>query len=159
MTAPLALLTLVDPICRAHGVELVDLRLDREPGGQILKIIIDRETSGVTLGDCQQVSRDVGTALDVHEVISGRYRLEVGSPGLDRPLVTLQHFVRFTNEVARITTKQPISGRRNFHGKLLGVEGEAIRLEQDGAEVRIPHVDILKANLVYDWGRARAARS
>lgn len=156
---------LAEPICAAHGVELVDVRLEREPGGQVLRVLIDREgtgdtpKSGVTLADCKQVSRDLATALDVHDVIGSRYRLEVSSPGVDRPLVKLSHFVRFAGEEAKVSLREPLAGRRNFHGKLLGVDGETVRLEQDGTEVRLPHRDIVKANLVFNWARARGARS
>ncbi|TNF63219.1 MAG: hypothetical protein EP303_02955 [Deltaproteobacteria bacterium] len=82
-----ALEQLIDPICRAHGVELVDVRFVREPGGAVIRVIIDREVpgvevgSGVSLEDCTAVSRDVSTTLDVHDDLlpSAAYRLEVRS--------------------------------------------------------------------------------
>ena len=90
----------------------------------------------------------------------GPFVLEVTSPGVDRPLVKLAHFVRFTGEEARITTREPVEGRRNFRGKLLGVEGDTVRVEQDGVEVRVPHAAIVKANLVFNWARVqKGARS
>lgn len=160
------LTALAEPICAAHGVELVDLRLEREPGGQVLRVVIDRDTaggdtpkSGVTLDDCRQISRDLASALDVHDAIASRYRLEVTSPGLDRPLVKLAHFAKYAGEEAKLNVHAPIDGRRNFRGKLLGVDGDVVRLEQDGKEVRIPHGDIVKANLVFNWARHKAARA
>jgi len=159
------LTAIAEPICAAHGVELVDLRLEREPGGQVLRVVIDREgtgdtpKSGVTLDDCRQVSRDLASALDVHDAITSRYRLEVTSPGLDRPLVRPAHFAKYAGEEAKLTTRTPVDGRRNFRGTLLGIDGDVVRLEQDGKEVRIPHADVVKANLVFNWARHKAARS
>jgi ribosome maturation factor RimP len=95
------------------------------------------------------VSRDLSAALDVHEeMVPGRYELEVGSPGLDRPLTRLADYIRFTGREAKIETGAKIDGRRRFRGPILGVEGDAVRLEQDGSPVTIPFVEIEKANLV-----------
>src|SRR5689334_12618316 len=92
---------LAAPVCAAHGVELVDIRFNREPGGAVLRVFIDRErpegtAGGVSLEDCQGVSRDLSTALDVDEdLIAGAYRLEVSSPGVERPLVKARDFERY----------------------------------------------------------------
>ncbi|HKU39192.1 MAG TPA: ribosome maturation factor RimP, partial [Polyangiales bacterium] len=101
--------------------------------------------------DCQAVSRDLSTALDVAEGLTpeGAYRLEVGSPGLDRPLFSLSDFARFAGEKVRLQTHRPIDGRRRFSGTLVGVEGNDIRLDQDGQVFTVPHSEIAKANLVY----------
>jgi ribosome maturation factor RimP len=158
--------SVVLPICRAHGVELVDVVYAREPGGAVLRILIDRERpelsrkpgSGVTLEDCKAVSRDVGTALDVHEdaLPASRYRLEVGSPGLDRPLVKPEHFARFTGSEAKIHTRCEVAGaeaaRRNFKGTIRGLVDGAptptVRLEDGGQSFDIPLSSIQKAHLV-----------
>lgn len=170
---PAALEAIVLPICRALGLELVDVRIAREPGGAVLRVLIDRERppgvplheSGVSLDDCTDVSRDLSTALDVSEEgsrgpLSGRYRLEVSSPGVDRPLVKLADFARFAGETVKLTTRTPIATpageRRKFQGTLLGVSGTQIRLTQDGHEVLVPHAGIIKANLVFDWTRVNA---
>ena len=152
-----ALEQLIDPICRAHAVELVDVRYLREPGGAVIRVIIDRDAPGVELGsgvsleDCTGVSRDVSTALDVHEDIlpSGAYRLEVSSPGLERPLVKLTDFERFAGREVKVRTRTPIDRQRRFHGKLLGVVDQSIELDQDGKILQIPHEDIAQAKLVY----------
>ena len=148
---------LIDPICRAHGVELVDVRYQRERGGAVVRVIIDRpradevEGSAVSLEHCTNVSRDVSAALDVHEDLlpSGAYRLEVGSPGLDRPLVKLSDFERFAGREVKLRTKAPIGNRRNFQGQLLGVHDQDIELDQDGQLIRIPYAEVAQANLVY----------
>ncbi len=145
---------IVEPICKAHGLELVDVRFGREPGGAIVRVFIDRpsadpkKTGNVTLDDCTAVSRDLSTAFDVHEPIDGPYRLEVSSPGLDRPLVKLADFERFAGCEVKLEARQPIAERRRFQGRLLGVDGTVVRFDQDGKEVRIPHEDVVKANLV-----------
>jgi ribosome maturation factor RimP len=148
---------LIDPICRAHGVELVEVRCLREPAGMLVRIIIDRDVpglevgSGVSLEDCTGVSRDVSTTLDVHDDLlpAGGYRLEVGSPGLERPLVKLADFERFSGREVKVRTDTPIERQRRFRGKLLRVVDESIELDQDGKILLIPHADIAQANLVY----------
>jgi len=152
-----ALEPLIDPICRAHGVDLVDLRCLREPAGMVIRVIIDRDVpgvevgSGVSLEDCTGVSRDVSTALDVHDDVipSGAYRLEVSSPGLERPLVKLKDFERFSGREIKVRTQTPIERQRRFRGKLLRVVDQSIELDQDGKVLLIPHADIAQANLVY----------
>jgi ribosome maturation factor RimP len=152
-----ALEPIIDPICRAHGVELVLVRCLREPSGMAIRIIIDRDApgaevgSGVSLEDCTGVSRDVSTALDVHDDLlpSGGYRLEVSSPGLERPLVKLTDFERFSGREVDVKTQTPIERQRRFHGKLLRVVDQSIELDQDGNVLLIPHADIAQANLVY----------
>ena len=170
---PASLEALALPICRALGLELVDVRIAREPAGSVLRVLIDRERppgvpmneGGVSLDDCTDVSRDLSTALDVteeggHGLLSGNYRLEVSSPGVDRPLVKLSDFARFAGETVKMTTRMPIATpageRRKLQGKLLGITGSDVRLTQDGHEVLVPHAEIVKANLVFDWARLRA---
>ena len=147
-----------EPICAAHGVLLVDARFASEHGF-VLKVLIERpgadakRGAGVSLTDCQRVSRDLSTALDVSEGIApeGAYRLEVGSPGLDRPLFSLADFARFAGESVKVQTHAPFAGRRRFSGKLLGTDGETVQLEQDGQLVALPHAEIAKAHLVPEF--------
>ncbi len=154
----------VEPVCAAHGVALVDARFSSDYG-LVLKVLIERpgadikRGAGVSLDDCQGVSRDLSTALDVAEGVtpSGNYRLEVGSPGLDRPLFSLSDFARFSGQPVKLQTHTPVAGRRRFSGSLLGVEGDAVKLEQDGQMVLVPHCEIAKANLVYFHGAAASS--
>ena len=154
--------SVVEPVCRAHGVELVHVVKASERGGAVLRVVIDRPGNtgapgeGVTLAECQAVSRDIAPALDVHDVVGGAYRLEVSSPGLDRPLVKLRDFARFAGSEVKVSTFAPQPDgkggeRRKFQGKLLGVDGESIRLEVDGSELQLPHSGITKANVVYKF--------
>lgn len=148
----------VEPICSTHGLVLVDARFANEHGF-VLKVLIERPgadaKSGaqVSLEDCQNVSRDLSTALDAIEGVTpkGAYRLEVGSPGLDRPLFALSDFQRFAGETIRVTTHTLVDGRRRFTGKLIGVDdtNQQVKLEQDGQLISLQHAEIAKANLVY----------
>lgn len=146
----------VEPICAAHGLALVDARFSNDHG-LVLKVLIERPGSNartgaqVSLDDCQQVSRDLSTALDVAEGVTpqGAYRLEVGSPGLDRPLFSLADFTRFAGETVHVQLHAKVAGRKRFTGKLLGTDGELVQLEQDGQLVKLQHGEIAKANLVY----------
>ena len=159
-----ALVQLVEPLCLAHGVELVDVRRVAARGGAVLRIIIDRspagsevETdsspavgSGVSLDDCTAVSRDVSAALDVHDgLVAGSFRLEVSSPGLERPLVRPADFQRFRDREVRISTQTPVDGRRRHAGVLRGLDGDTVWLEVDGERKALPFGTITKANLVY----------
>jgi len=152
---------LIDPICRAHGVDLVDVRYQPERGGAVIRVIIDRDLlgqedgSGVSLDDCTRVSRDISTTLDLHEDVLplGAYRLEVSSPGLERPLVKLADFERFRGREIKLRTRTAIERQRRFHGRLLGVVDRAIELDQKGTILLIPHDDIAQAHLVYRFSK------
>jgi ribosome maturation factor RimP len=139
------LLEILEPTVAAMGFELaeIDAHLGRRG---LLRLYIDRE-GGVTLDDCQRVSEQVGAFLDVEDPLPGSYVLEVSSPGFDRRLRTLAHFERFGGENARIELKDARDGRRNFTGRLAGVEGSAVLLEVDGELQRLPFGDIAVARL------------
>jgi ribosome maturation factor RimP len=152
----------VEPVCRAHGVECVQVSQLTVHGSAVLRVLIDRPGagdqpgSGVTVADCQAVSRDLGPALDVHEVLRGSYRLEVSSPGLDRPLVKPRDYARFSGRKVRVSTRAPQPDgrggeRRKFQGQLLGIDGEMVRLEVEGSVLVLPIAAIAKANVVYEF--------
>lgn len=142
------------PICQAHGVELVDVRKLREPSGLVLRIILDRQRadggdgSGITLDDCTVVSRDASAALDVRDdLLSGRYRLEVSSPGPERPLARRADFERFAGRRVELRARRPVDGRRKFHGTLLGVEDDNIRVQEGEDILEVPWDLITRAHL------------
>jgi len=138
---------LMEPLCNAEGVELVHVEYQREAGGRILRMYIDKP-GGVTLDDCADISRQAGDILDVHFDYEGSYRLEVSSPGADRPLVKLKDFERFTGERVRIRIASPLNGRKNFTGILLGVSNGDVKLAVDDRTIPIPFTEITKARLV-----------
>lgn len=147
---------LSEPICARIGVELVEVRLVTEHGEKIARIIIDRERtdglpgSSVTLDDCQSLSRSLGTVLDEQpDLVPGQFRLEVSSPGLERPLVKAADFVRFAGREVKIKTYEPIEKQRTFEGKLLGIDGDHVQIECSGRVKLVPLEGIAKANLVH----------
>jgi len=140
----------VEPILQSQGYELVDLEYQRESRGWVLRIYLDRE-GGITLDDCTGVSHEVGAVLEVKDVIPNAYVLEVSSPGLTRPLKKPEDYNRFRNQLVKIKLFQPLDGRRNFKGILLGLEGETVRVEVDQQLFEIPLQSIAKANLEIDF--------
>lgn len=151
-----ALSELATPICNEQGVELVDVRMVTENGEHIARIVIDRERtdglpgSGVSLEDCQAVSRDLSRLLDEDpELVPGAFRLEVGSPGVERPLVRPGDFDRFAGRDAKIKLFSPLEGRKTFEGRLLGTDGANVRIDCAGSTIVVPLDGIAKANLVH----------
>lgn len=138
---------IAEPILTDRGLALVEVEFQREARGWILRLYMDRP-GGVTLDDCQRVSEELGDHLDVEDVIDHPYHLEVSSPGLDRPLTRDADFVGFAGKAARITTRDPLEGQRNFRGRLAGLADGAVLLDlADGRQVRIPRGLIAKARL------------
>jgi len=107
----------------------------------------------VSLEDCARVSRDVSTALDVADLITHAYQLEVSSPGLDRPLRRETDFARFAGREARIRLTEGVDGRRNFSGHLRGAHDGIVEIDCDGRVYNLPVEDVAKANLVPDWDK------
>lgn len=144
---------LIKPVVEALGYEYVGLEYHRHPTNGVVRLYIDTPEQGVGLEDCERVSQEVAALLDVEDPIKGHYHLEVSSPGVDRPLFTLEHYRRFTGEEAKLTVLAPIEGRRRFKGIIAGVEDDAVKLLQDGEAVMIPLAAITKARLVPDFDR------
>ncbi len=139
---------LAGTLCDGEQIELVHVQFQREPGGRILRVYIDKP-GGVELNDCVRLSRQLSDLLDVYLETEFQYNLEVSSPGTDRPLGRLQDFERFKGSVARIKSAKAIEGQKNFKGVLLGVLNETIKLRAtDEKEVEIPFAEIVKARLV-----------
>jgi ribosome maturation factor RimP len=138
--------TLSEPILADRGLTLVEVEFRREAQADPA-LYMDRP-GGVTLEDCQRISEELGDHLDVEDLIGHPYHLEVSSPGLDRPLTRDADFVSFAGKAARITTREPLEGQRNFHGRLAGLaEGTVLLDLLDGRRIRIPLSFIAKARL------------
>jgi ribosome maturation factor RimP len=118
----------------------------------VLRIYIDRLT-GVTHSDCELISQQVGTILDVEEAVpGGAYTLEVSSPGVERKLSRPQDFVRFQGQKVKITLREPVENRRNWEGVLAGFQEGVLRLEAaPGQEISFNMQQIQKANLKFEW--------
>ena len=144
------LTNLLQPLVEDLGYEFVGLEHGSNPKNPVLVIYIDKQ-EGIAVEDCERVSREVAALLDVEDPISGHYNLEISSPGLDRPLFTLEQFEQFTGEQARIALYAPKDGRRKFKGTILGTQDEQIKFEQDGSEVLLELGNISKARLIPDY--------
>jgi ribosome maturation factor RimP len=149
---------LVDPVCADCGYELVDVQFTQSPQGPVVRVFIDYpegSDKGISFEECESISRELSALFDVEDPIESAYRLEVSSPGLDRPLRKPEHFRRFVGEEAKISLRHGVDGRRNFRGRVLGVESEGndsiVTVEVDGTEYRLPLADLATANLVPNW--------
>jgi ribosome maturation factor RimP len=138
---------LAEPLCTAEGMELVHVEYQREPGGLTLRVYLDKP-GGVTLDDCVDISRQLEDLLDVNMPDGPPYRLEVSSPGLDRPIGKIKDFIRFEGHRARIRLAVAINGRKNFTGVLAGVVDETIQLSLDKETIRLKFSDITRARLI-----------
>jgi len=139
---------LLAPILESLGLSLWDLEFQKQGPKWLLRVYIDREASGVTLNDCEVVSRDLSAALDVEDIIAHAYTLEVSSPGLDRTLTKPEHYVRFSGSAIKVKTYQQINGQKVFHGKLLGLDNGIVKVEiETGMTMEIPLHFIAKASL------------
>ncbi len=138
----------IAPAMEDMGYELVRVLLSgkQRPRLQIMAERIDG--TPMTVEDCADISRHISVLLDVEDPINGTYTLEVSSPGIDRPLVRLKDFDRFAGFEARIETSRPIDGRKRFRGRLLGVEGETVRVNVEGSTADLPYADIQRAKLI-----------
>lgn len=141
--------SLITPTVEALGYELVRVRLRGSGGGQALQVMADRQDGqGLTVEDCAAISRNISAVLDVEDPVKGAYNLEVSSPGLDRPLVRQKDFERFAGFEAKIETHELLNGRRHFRGRLLGVDGDMVRIASDDEEWQVPLTGIRRAKLV-----------
>ena len=140
------------PILESMGLTLWDMEFHKQGPQWLLRIFIDRESGGVTLNDCETVNRDLGAALDVEDIISHAYTLEVSSPGLDRTLSKPEHFARFTGSRVKVKTFQPINGQKVFRGTLLGLVEGMVSVElETGVLLEIPITGITKASLEVEF--------
>jgi ribosome maturation factor RimP len=172
---------IAERVAEPEGIEIVDVELLGAGRGRLLRISIDRPKApevseqsphGVSHGDCEFISEQVGTILDIEDVIPGdSYTLEVSSPGLERKLSKPKDFERFVGQKAKIVLREPVENQRRWEGKLAGIsqgvvalEVPAVRSHEAAAEpnqaeaepiqgriVHIPLAQVQKANLKFDW--------
>lgn len=153
-----ALHGVIEPVLRAHGVEAVEVTLNREQGGWVLRVTIEvpgrtDPGAGVTLAMCADVSRDVARGLDVADIIEHAYNLEVTSPGVERPLRTAAEFTRFAGQPAKVVLlKAAADGQKALRGVIEKVDGEQVTLNADGKTVTFSVPDVKHAHLVFEFG-------
>jgi len=138
--------SIAERVVRSYGLEVFDVRMRRESIGAVLRIVIDRPApadgaqesvdESIGIRDCQRVSEDISAVLDVEDVIDHRYTLEVSSPGLDRPLRGAADYRRFAGRAAKIVLSEPVDGQMYFKGRLRGVEGDTLLLDDGQGRTR-----------------------
>jgi ribosome maturation factor RimP len=139
-------------VAGAENIEIVEVQFLGGGNGRVLRIFIDKP-EGVSHADCELISHEVGTILDVEDIVpGGRYTLEVSSPGLERKLTKAKDFERFTGHKARIVLREPVENQRNWSGTLIGCEdGQVIIEPAAGRQVRFALAQVEKANLKFEW--------
>jgi ribosome maturation factor RimP len=149
---------IAERVARSHGLEIWDIVSRRETAGQVVRVFIDRPGSAATpeesvsIEDCEQVSREIGTILDVEDPLPFAYTLEVSSPGLDRPLRGEQDYRRFAGRLAKIVVSEAVDHQTAFEGRLRGVEDRTVLLEgPKGRLHRLPLQLITRARLEVEF--------
>ena len=139
---------LIEPTVQALELELWGIEHASQGKFSVLRIFIESE-AGITIEDCEKVSRQVSAILDVEDPIAGEYTLEVSSPGLDRPLFTLDQFAQFEGTEVNVRLRSPIEGRRKFKGVIAEVSDDSVSVQVDNQTVALPFAEIEKANVEY----------
>jgi len=136
----------------SEGIEIVDVELLGAGRGRVLRLYIDRP-QGVSHGDCEFISQQVGTILDMEDVIPGEsYTLEVSSPGLERKLSKPKDFEKFVGQKAKVVLREPVENQRHWEGVLGGISDGIISMQPSaGRVIRFPLSQVKKANLKFEW--------
>ena len=145
----------IEQMLTQRGYELVDIKYSGGRRRGSLTIFIDKP-GGVTMDDCQEMSRHIGLLMDALDPIPTRYDLIVSSPGIERPLTKPEHYERFKGKLAAVRVAEPDGRRRTLKGRLSGRRADDILLEVAGEVVQVAFACIERANLVFDWDEERA---
>jgi ribosome maturation factor RimP len=150
MTAADRVREIVAPLVAAADLELYDLEL----AGGVLQVSVDAP-GGADIGTISQLARTLSRALDEHDPIDGAYTLEVGTPGLERPLRTPDHFARSVGMTAKVKTKPGVEGERRLEGTIAAADDDAVTLQDaDGNDRTLRYEDIERARTTFEWGGA-----
>ncbi|MBI3772676.1 MAG: ribosome maturation factor RimP [Gammaproteobacteria bacterium] len=139
---------LIQPVVEGLGYEFVGAEFLPQGRHSLLRIYIDKTETGISVDDCERVSRQISGVFDVEDPIAGQYALEISSPGLDRPLFKVEDFALFIGEEVSVKLSVAQQGRKNFKGIVRGLENDVIALEVDGKVHHIVFDDIDQARLV-----------
>ncbi len=139
-----------EAVCRDCQVELFDVEFVGSGKHRVVRIYIDKP-EGVRVDECARVSRELSTLMDVEDPLSGAYRLEVSSPGLDRPIRLGGEAEQMIGKMVKIKTKRDIDDRRKFTGRLVAVKSDLWFVSVDGHEYEIPEGLVEKANMIYEF--------
>jgi ribosome maturation factor RimP len=150
--------TIATRVAAARGLEIWDLQSRREASGHVVRIVLDRPgpsatpEDSVSIEDCEQVNREIGTILDVEDPLPFTYTLEVSSPGLTRPLRQAEDYRRFTGRLAKIVVREPVDNQKAFEGRLRGLDGDDVLFEaQNGRQHRLPLALITRGRLEVEF--------
>ena len=138
---------LIKPVVESFGCELWGIDFTPFKESALLRVFIDKK-AGVTLDDCSDVSYQLSGVFDVEDPIQLPYRLEVSSPGIERPLLSVEHYQRYPGALVKIRLKWPLDGQRNFTGSVVSADENKVVLDVDGTEVEIPFDAIGRGRLV-----------
>jgi ribosome maturation factor RimP len=143
--------SIAEPVIEQLGYRLVRVKVSNAEGCTV-QIMAERPDGTMVVEDCETISRALSPVFDVADPVDRAYRLEISSPGIDRPLVRKSDFDRYAGHLVKIETEIPIEGRKRFRGLLIGTDGEAAKLRHDEAgveaEVLLPIAEINEAKLV-----------
>jgi ribosome maturation factor RimP len=137
-------------VAESEGLEIVEVELKGGGKSQVLRISIDKP-AGVTHADCELISQQVGTILDVEDLIPGSYTLEVSSPGVERKLTKPRDYERFQGRKLKVTLREPVESQRHWEGTLSAFQNGEITLDANGKTIRFPIDQVEKANLKFEW--------
>jgi ribosome maturation factor RimP len=159
------ILSLVEPVLASHRVDGVELVWRGDRGGQVLELTLEKPGSkrsgeGITIDLCSKISRELSAVLDESGIISQKYSLEVGSPGIERALYLPSDYARFAGHEIKVRTKEPLEdegfvGQKTVRGTLFGLEGEAhVVLETERGNLKLSLEAISSARLVFSWNQS-----
>ena len=147
-----AIWTMAEQLVLENGMELIDVEYVKEGAEWYLRLFLDKEgDEGIDLDDCELISRKFSDILEEKDPITQAYRLEVSSPGIERPLKRTKDFQRFQGEKVQVKTFSEVEGKKQFIGILQETTEETVTLDVDGTSIAIPRKQIGKANLVWEF--------
>ena len=141
---------IVDRVAQSEGIEVVEVELKGGGKNQLLRISIDKP-EGITHADCELISQQVGTILDVEDVVPGHYTLEVSSPGVERKLLKPRDFERFQGKKVKLSLHAPVENQMYWEGTLAGYRDGVVTLETGGRNIDLRLDQVAKANLKFEW--------
>jgi len=140
---------LVMPLLESQVIDLVDLHIQRDRNRIILKFLVDKPTGGISLQECVKLNEEIGQVLENQDFIQESFVLEVSSPGLDRPLMTIKDFIRATGKDVIMFLKEKVQEKIELSGKIISAKDNVVVMEFEGKPIEIPLEKINKAKYIF----------
>jgi ribosome maturation factor RimP len=140
---------LVMPLLESQVIDLVDLHIQRDRNRIILKFLVDKPTGGISLQECVKLNEEIGQVLETQDFIQESFVLEVSSPGLDRPLMTIKDFIRATGKDVMMFLKEKVQEKIELSGKIISAKDNVVVMEFEGKPIEIPLEKINKAKYIF----------